>query len=920
MISYLCLFVALGTHLIVKLIKQRCGIMNLTLKRKVLFSLLLVGILPFLAIGLESTLTAEKIIEKETFGKLEAVRDIKKVAIEQYFQGVESQIRVLADNNMNKKAMRFFRLSFPNYAAEAELKSTQEQRQQAVLDYWSSQFGVEYKKQNQQAFDAKLFAQLSTKAIDLQYAFIAENPKPLGSKNDFIDVSDNSRYVADHKKFHPWYNNFVTEFGYYDLFLIDEEGQVVYSVFKELDFASSLVSGPWKDSGLAKAYQQGRTLKKGEVIFTDLTLYKPSYNAPAAFAITPVYHRGKRIGSLALQMPLDKITSIMAERSGMGETGETYLVGSDQLMRSDSYLDPDNHSVISSFRHPETGSVNTEASKAAINGQTGIQVIIDYNGNPVVSAYAPISVGGQQWAILAEKDVAEVYASIYDLEITVLVFGLVIVVIVIGFGWWLSNSISRPVINLAAKMNEVSQTFDFNSKCKIESEDEIGSASKAFNNLLQNTHQAMSEVNQTMEGIARGEFSRRVHSDLVGDLASLKLGVNSSAESVDVTMQALGDVMDAISRGDFKVRMSPQVEGEFKSRVDQAMVTMDQALSEIGSVIGMLSQGEFGGRIQSDLSGQFDELKQQVNASLKQLDEAIGEINTVVVAQSNSDLTLSVKGEYSGQLDSLKQSINQSGDNLNSVISNVVNVAKSVSVSSQEVASGSMDLNDRTQDQAASLEETAASMEELTSTIKQNASHAGEADELARQATQKTQSGLELMDESVAAITRIHESSSKIEEIIGLIDSIAFQTNLLALNAAVEAARAGEHGRGFAVVAGEVRTLAGKSADAAKDIKGLIENSVATIEAGTSKIERSGEALSDINQSIKRVSEIISEISIASAEQQKGVEQVNQAVVSIDQTTQQNAALVEETTAASESLKHEGQNLSDSVSSFHLRG
>lgn len=894
--------------------------MQLTLKRKILFSLLLVGILPFLAIAFEATFTAEKTIEQQTINQLEAARDTKKASIERYYQTVEKQIKVVANNNMNQKAMRYFMRSYPSYVDENGFKNTFAERKAAVQDYWQSQFGAEYQKQNGQPFDMQKFDQLSKQAVDLQYSFIANNAKPLGSKNELVRLGGPSRYAADHKTFQKWYDQYVSEFGYYDLFLVDLEGIVVYSVFKELDYATSLETGPWKDSGLANAYNKAKNLKQGEVYFTDLSLYQPSYNTPASFATTPIFYKGKRMGTLVFQMPLDKVTEIMSGRSGMGETGETYLVGADQLMRSDSYLDPVNHSVVNSFRYPEKGKVATEASLAAISGETATQVIQDYNDNPVVSSYAPVNLGGHTWAILAEKDVSEAYASIYDLEMTVLLFGSVIVLIIIGFGIWLSNSISAPVVQLADKMNEVSQSFDFSSKCEITSQDELGSASMAFNNLLNSTHGAMAEVNQAMQNIAQGRFDSRITANLVGDLSTLKEGVNASAQSVDVTMQALTEVMDAISQGNFKVRMSNQVEGEFKQRVDNAMISMDQALAEIGSVIEKLSLGEFDGRIEAQLSGQFAELKEQINGSLGQLDDAMTEINQVIIAQSNSDLTQSIAGNYHGQLDSLKQSINQSGDNLNAVISGVVEVAESVSTSSQEVASGSMDLNDRTQNQAASLEETAASMEELTSTIQHNAEHATEADALAGQAKTQTESGLLLMEESVEAIGRIHESSTKIEEIISLIDSIAFQTNLLALNASVEAARAGEHGRGFAVVASEVRNLAGKSADAAKDIKDLIENSVATIEDGTSKIQRSGDALNDINESIIRVSNIISEISSASDEQRRGVEQVNSAVTSIDQTTQQNAALVEETTAASESLRHESDRLKESVAQFRLKG
>jgi len=255
---------------------------------------------------------------------------------------------------------------------------------------------------------------------------------------------------------------------------------------------------------------------------------------------------------------------------------------------------------------------------------------------------------------------------------------------------------------------------------------------------------------------------------------------------------------------------------------------------------------------------------------------------------------------------------------LHDVLAQVQKIAADVRSASSEVAQGSGDLAQRTEEQASALEETASSMEELTSTVKQSADNAGQANQLAVAARSQAEQGGQVVDQAITAMSAINQSSRKIADIIGVIDEIAFQTNLLALNAAVEAARAGEQGRGFAVVAGEVRKLAQRSADAAKEIKTLITDSVAKVEDGGKLVERSGHTLKEIVVSIKKVSDIVAEMAAASREQASGIEQVNKAILQMDQVTQQNAALVEQTAAASHAMGDQAQELQQLMAFFKL--
>ena len=288
----------------------------------------------------------------------------------------------------------------------------------------------------------------------------------------------------------------------------------------------------------------------------------------------------------------------------------------------------------------------------------------------------------------------------------------------------------------------------------------------------------------------------------------------------------------------------------------------------------------------------------------------------VADAVSKGDLTCEVVAEGNDELAHLQRSLDSMVSGLRKVVSSVRAGVDSVATASDQIASGNSDLSARTEQQASSLEQTAASMEQLSSTVKQNTDSARQANQLAAAASDVAGRGGKAVGQVVETMVEIEASSRKIAEIIGVIDGIAFQTNILALNAAVEAARAGEQGRGFAVVASEVRTLAQRSAAAAKEIKGLIDDSVGKVNDGSALVHKAGATMGEIVASVQRVTDIMAEISAASQEQSAGIEQVNQTVVQMDETTQQNAALVEEATAAARAMEEQAGQLSEAVSIF----
>ena len=340
---------------------------------------------------------------------------------------------------------------------------------------------------------------------------------------------------------------------------------------------------------------------------------------------------------------------------------------------------------------------------------------------------------------------------------------------------------------------------------------------------------------------------------------------------------------------------------------------------EVAGIVKAAVAGDFTKRIGlNGKEGFFKQLGEGINQLMETSSVGLNEVVRVLGALAKGDLTEKITNEYEGTFGQLKNDSNLTVEKLTEIVSQIRESTESINTASKEIAQGNTDLSSRTEEQASSLEETASSMEELTSTVKQNAENAKQANQLAIGASEVAVKGGEVVGQVVTTMGSINESSKKIADIISVIDGIAFQTNILALNAAVEAARAGEQGRGFAVVATEVRNLAQRSAAAAKEIKGLISDSVEKVGNGTKLVDQAGKTMEEVVTSIKRVTDIMAEITAASQEQSAGIEQVNQAITQMDEVTQQNAALVEEAAAAAESLEEQAQVLAQAVAVFRV--
>jgi methyl-accepting chemotaxis protein len=354
---------------------------------------------------------------------------------------------------------------------------------------------------------------------------------------------------------------------------------------------------------------------------------------------------------------------------------------------------------------------------------------------------------------------------------------------------------------------------------------------------------------------------------------------------------------------------------EWNNRTEEVMVE-----KEVAEVIDAIVKGDFSKRISEEGKEDFILLLSQgINRLVNTCSTSLDEIVRVLSAISQGDLTQKIEADYSGTFGKLKDDANATVESLINIIEQIKEATDYINTSSKEIASGNNDLSNRTEKQAASLEETAASMEELNATVKTNTNNARQANDLAFEASNVASRGVEVVNQVVQTMGEINESSRKISDIILVIDDIAFQTNILALNAAVEAARAGDQGKGFAVVATEVRNLAQRAATAAAEIKNLINNSVSKVNSGTQLVTQAGQTMGEIVNSIQGVTTVMSQIASASVEQSYGIEQVNSAVIQMDNVTQQNAALVEQSAAAAELLEDQAKNLVSMINNFKMQ-
>ncbi|WP_312252517.1 methyl-accepting chemotaxis protein [Stenotrophomonas sp.] len=629
---------------------------------------------------------------------------------------------------------------------------------------------------------------------------------------------------------------------------------------------------------------------------------------------TPIVENGTFLGVFTVDFSLAALQKHLATLAPMG-AGRVELLSPKGV-------------VLAAANPAEIGKPRSDAGTRAMLQQIAADKTVeafepDDAGN--VRLYVPLKIGNapQRFALGVVVPHAVIVAEARQLLWLTLLVGVVAALTLSAGVYVLLRRLAiRPLAEAVRIAGDVA-AGKLDSAMPARSNDEVGrllEAMQAMRGQLQAVMAAQAEMAQRHDA---GQISYRMDaSAFPGEYGRMVADSNQLVASSNAVTQRLVEVMQRYAVGDLSVDMEA-LPGE-KAVFTAAMATTKDNLGAINDQIQQLAAaaaaGDFAVRGDAQrFEHDFRRMVETLNTMMQVSDHNLAALSTLLRAIAAGDLSTRMQGDFHGVFAVMRDDANSTVQQLTQIVGQIQQSAASIRLAAGEIASGNNDLSRRTETQAANLEETAASMEELTSTVRQNAEHARQANQLAIGAHGVASQGGEVVGQVVTTMSAIEASSKKIAEIISVIDGIAFQTNILALNAAVEAARAGEQGRGFAVVASEVRTLAQRSAAAAKEIKGLIDDSVGKVNEGSALVHQAGATMGEIVASVQRVTDIMAEISAASQEQSAGIEQVNQTVVQMDETTQQNAALVEEATAAARAMEEQAEQLAVAVSRFRLQ-
>jgi len=522
----------------------------------------------------------------------------------------------------------------------------------------------------------------------------------------------------------------------------------------------------------------------------------------------------------------------------------------------------------------------------------------------------------------SEQDLAAAmrFANSVQILLAVLMALLVSVVGVI-----LTRSIANPLVLLTEKMRSIAMSTHFSQRLDLgRRSDEIGDSVQAFNQLMGQIDQSLTEVRSVMRALSEGDFSPRILAPLTGDLEDLKDSVNQSAEAISVSMHCLSHVLTALQKGQFTVQADiGRLSGQYRALVQQGVdtaKTLDSVVAGVNEAMHALAEGDFDARVNTQATGDLQVLCQNINRMSDELSRAVTDIQTLATALSQGQVSARVQGHYSGDIGRIASAMNVGVDKMHLSLRDISDAAFVVERASVEVSDGSQDFSDRTQQQALDLQAATQAMKQLLQVLQQNVASTEEGRALALSTRQAAEIGVLKMDQTVQAMQEIREANQRITGIVSLIDTIAFQTNLLALNAAVEAARAGEHGRGFAVVAAEVRSLAQKAAEAARDINSVVSQSVAKTAVGDALVSETVAAFKQIQSRLLQTDAAIASISEGMVTQREGAREVGRSLANMDVRTQQNAALVEELSATATTLREQSNEMRERVAVFELDG
>ncbi|MBK8096710.1 MAG: methyl-accepting chemotaxis protein [Planctomycetes bacterium] len=714
-----------------------------------------------------------------------------------YFGSTAELVGSLARDGMYVQALSGFAESFPAIAADNQIDDgAQATWRSAVGSYYTREFGSEYLRQNpgHSSPGDMLFGRIDAATVAAQKLYVIDNPNPLGKKDGFDRASDKSRYTELHASVHPAIHELQRRFGLHDLFLIDHiTGRVVYTVFKELDFGTSLNDGPFRDSNLAELYRRLRNAGDGEVAMVDYARCPASYDAPASFLGAPISLDGKRLGYVAVQLPIDRVNAVMTARDGLGETGEIVLVGSDGLMRSDSRHLPETHNVVASFRDPQKGRLELPLIKAAIAGDKPVAAVIeDVDGGVEVAVATPVQVMGNRWCMLAKIEEQEIFAvarameaEAAEVEAAMLAWSLGLIlgtaVVMFGIAWWQSRQVVQPIQGTIVALKDIAEgEGDLTRRLDEQRADELGELGRWFNKFLVKLQGVVQQIAGKAQGVTAAS------TQLQGTATSLTLGAErtkSQSTQVAAAAEQMSANMNTVSTS------SEGMAGTFRA-VAAAVEEMTASIGEVAK------NAENAARV----AGQAAQLTRSSNEKVSALGSAANEIGRVIetiqdIAEQTNLLALNATIEAARA--------GEAGKGFSVVANEVKDLAR-------QTAEATQDIRQRIERIQASTGESVAAIGEIDKVIAQVSSVSqtiAVAVAEQRTATQEISQNLAQNTRTVEVVNRnVAESvaaSQEISKSIAEVDSHARST-------AAGAEQTLASGRGLAGLAGELSELVGR--------------------------------------------------------------------------------------------------------------
>ncbi len=582
---------------------------SMTIKLKITALGLFLGLGAITVVGLVSISRSRDALLQEQQKSLIAIATGRKHHIEKYFQTIRGQMLNFANSDMIAQATAQFSEAFGKVPSDLKESGKPGSPEYEALErYFDTQFKPRAAKAGVTFRGASAYIPESASGRLLQAMYIANNPHPVGEKVALDAAKQDCQYNQIHAHYHPKIRQFLETFGYYDIFLFDLKGNLVYSVFKETDYATNFIDGPYKGTNFGDVYRQALAANRpGMIVLEDFKPYEPSYGAAASFIGSPVFHEGEKVGVAVFQMPVGQINAVMSDTAGMGESGETYLIGSDLLMRSDSRFSEESTIFIQ--------KIDTDAAKAAISGQSDCQIVDDYRGVPVVSAYAPLQIDGLDWAVLAEKDLAEVLAASDSLRNSILVMALFVAAGVFGVAVVFSQALTNPLREVIEKVSKMAKGgANLRERLDDSSGDELGDLARQFNAYTKTLNRFMVDIAQQSQSVAAAATEIAASSEQMSQGMSHQADqVMEITAAVDEMATSVVEVARKSSEAATSAEQSGRVAQEGREVVEQTIDDMNSINDAVTS--GATSVEELGRRSEqiSQIIDVINEIADQTN-------------------------------------------------------------------------------------------------------------------------------------------------------------------------------------------------------------------------------------------------------------------------------------------------------------------